>query len=288
MRLISPSRSPRSCCTWAALAVVALAPLIVAACGGADDTSATTTGKRITLATRIVVDERARAPFVTRLGWKVTLDKAALSVGALYYFDGEPAFVRLSPRPSRFPQQLIEWLGPRTAWAHPGHYQTGNALGEMRTPSSVDLLSGPAALADADGVTGAFNSARFVFGDGLVGPAAPELAGNAAVASGVAMKSDSPDSEEKHFVFVASLAEIATHVAHGAVDGCAFESANVETDGTVTVRVDPTTWFGLVDFSNVAPGTPDSPTMVSAGEVARIAFTLGLAQLSAYHFSFAK
>jgi hypothetical protein len=211
-----------------------------------------------------------------------------VSIGALYYFDGEPAFAKRMPRPAPLQERLAEWFGPRSAWAHPGHYQAGNALGQMLTPSSVDLLGGLAALADAEGVTGTFRSARLVFGDGLTGPAAPTLAGHVAVARGFATRSGAPDGEAKHFWLTASLAEVGKSAANGAVDGCAFERASVEADGTVTLRVDPLAWFNLVDFSDVPPGSPEAPTVIEPAAPARIGFTLGVAQLSAYHFSYVK
>lgn len=262
--------------------------LALAACGGASESSSATTGTRVALHTRVVVDERAQEPFTTKLGWTVALRQAAVSIGALYYFDGEPAFARRTPTSTPLHERLVEWLGPRSAWAHPGHYQAGNALGQMLTPSSVDLLNGLATLADAEGVTGTFRSARLVFGDGLTGPAAATLAGHVAVAVGVATRSEHPGDEAKHFWLTASLAEIAKSAAGGAVDGCAFERASVEADGTVTLRVDPRAWFGLVDFTELAPGSDEAPTVVEPTAPARIGFALGVAQLSAYHFSYAK
>jgi hypothetical protein len=56
----------------------------------------------------------------------------------------------------------------------------------------------------------------------------------------------------------------------------------------VTVRVDPSVWFFLVDFSELDPGTEDEPSELEPDSQPRIAFAEGLAQLSAYEFSYSK
>ncbi len=67
-----------------------------------------------------------------------------------------------------------------------------------------------------------------------------------------------------------------------------FEEAAVQGDGTVTVRVEPSVWFDLVDFSELEPGTPEEPVEFAPGTQPRLAFADGLAQLSAYRFAYSK
>ena len=70
------------------------------------------------------------------------------------------------------------------------------------------------------------------------------------------------------------------------MEGCQFVEANVEGDGTVTVVVSPRVWLDLVDFSQIEPGTAEEPTEFPKDSQPAIAFAQGLAQLSAYEFSY--
>jgi hypothetical protein len=258
--------------------------LVGSACG--DGAGSGTTGERVRLHTRIDADPEIRGAFVTSVGWRVTLTKAAVAVGALYYFDGAPAFVRLDAPPNAT-HRLTQWLGVREAEAHPGHYASGDAVGEMLTASSVDLLGEPAMLADGDGITGAYRSARFVFPASPTGPLAATLGGHVAIAEGSAVKADGSDPAIVHFRVSADEADVAKEASQGQVEGCAFDpEADVASDGTITVTVRPSVWFELVDFTDVAPGSADAPTELAPGEVARAAFVLGVTQLSAYRFKY--
>src|SRR5262245_60607211 len=98
----------------------------IQACG---EESESTGGKRVVLHTRLDVDDAARKTFSTAFGWQVTLTKALVTTGPFYYFDGAPPLVRLDASP-RY-QRAARWLGLGTVHAHPGHYQEGNALGQM-------------------------------------------------------------------------------------------------------------------------------------------------------------
>ena len=257
-------------------------PALLSACGSSDGEPSGTTGKRVVLHTRIALDAAAKAPFTTGFGWRVTLDAAAVDLAALYYFDGEPAFVR---NERRLPSWR-GWLAPREAHAHPGHYQAGNAMGQMLTPSSWDLFSPSAALGDGDGISGTYRSARFVFASTPQGPAAGALAGHVAVARGTAERVADAASAPIHFAIDADFADVAKSAASGAIEGCVFDEANVASDGTVTLTLVPTVWFDLVDFSDVAPGSAAAPTTVPHGDKAQIGFALGLAQLTAYRFAY--
>lgn len=231
---------------------------------------ATTTGKRVTLRTEIVAAPELDQPFTTDTGWTVELQHASLSLGALYFFDGAPAFA-MHGRGVR--QTLAAILGSSVARAHPGHYVAGTATGQMLMAEEVALSTTPLALSDGEGVTGTYRSARLVFDD--ASEAAASLRGTA-----------SKEGKTVHFVLSASFSDVARSVKQGKVDGCVFEEAKVADSGTITAVVSPHVWLSFVDFVDVAPGTADAPTQVAMGELAQVAFALGAAQLSAYRFSF--
>jgi len=83
-----------------------------------------------------------------------------------------------------------------------------------------------------------------------------------------------------------SSADIENSAAQGHVEGCEFHEVNVGADGLVTVLVNPSVWFNLVDFTLVEPGSEAAPTEFAAGTQPQIAFAQGLAQLSAYKFTY--
>jgi len=267
-----------------ALGPFALALLVPAleACSANDATS----GKRVILHTRLELKSPDLTSFDTALGWHVTLERAFVATGAFGYFDGvPPLMVQRVQRSPRDAFALSRFLGVGVAHAHPGHYQAGNALGEMTQPSSIDLLSGPSTLADGDGVTGTYRSARFSFGAPPVGSFARELDGHAAVIEGMA---ELDGETTRHFRAFADVDELARIQPDGNIDGCPFDEVAISGDGTVTVRIDPSFWFYLVDFSELDPGTQDEPSEFTPGSQPRIAFAEGLAQLSAYEFSYSK
>jgi hypothetical protein len=264
------------------LVVLPLLALTLPALVGCEEEAAdggATSGRRITLQTRLEAAAPGD-PFTTGLGWKVTLTKAAVATGPLYYFDGAPPFAAAPRRPRR--GAPARWLGPSVAWAHPGHYVPGNARGQVLQGWSADLFAGPTELPPGDGITGVFRSGRFSFATPAGGPAAEMLGSNVAVAEGRAEK----DGATVHFRVATDLATLATRAPEGRVDGCVFEEVDVQRDGTVVVQVRPGVWFNLVDFTGVAPGTAEAPTTIQPGESAHLGFLVGLAQLSAYRFRF--
>jgi hypothetical protein len=251
-------------------------PALAAACA-----SESTTGKTVALHTRLEADLPADHTFTTDLGWTITVKRLLAASGALYYFDGEPAFT-MAPRRNRW-RRALETLSPiGTAWAHPGHYLAGNARGEMLAPYTEDLLAGPSTLPDGDGITGPLRSGTFSFARPGDGPLAAALAGHVAIAEGAATKG----AQAINFVLTADLADVSKNARDAAIAGCPFTAADVEGDGTVTVTVKPKIWFSFVDFSELAPGTPEAPTVAGPSTTAYIAFSLGLVQLSAYEFAY--
>jgi hypothetical protein len=259
----------------ASLAGIALCSLLSACSGDGKDS---TGGKRVVLATRVEPSGAIADEFTTGTKWDVRLTSARLAIGALYYFDGAPAFA-LNER--RKPLQIFQNFFIGTAHAHPQHYVPGSALGEMTEPSSVDLFRG-AQLADGNGVTGTFRSGRLVLPEKLVGRAAQGLDGHIATARGVATQGD----RTVYFDVSADLSDIRETSPLAEVDGCVFEEADVTGDGTVTLTVTPRVWFNLVDFTAIEDGEEDAPTSIVRGDVAHKGFSLGVAQLSAYRFEY--
>lgn len=246
--------------------------LWLAACG-----SDSTTGRVVALHTEIAADAEIDQAFTTATGWEVRIEKAAVSLSALYYFEGEPAFVL---RERTLLQRVAALLGPSVAYAHPGHYVAGRAVGQVTEGGALSLASEPAALPDGNGVTGIYRSARFVFARSDDGD--PVLKGDVAVAQGTATK----DDKSVHFVLSASWEDVLRSASNGEVNGCVFEEADVQDDGTVRVSVRPHVWLNLVDFDEVAQGSAGAPTKVAMGETAQLAFAIGVVQLSAYRFRY--
>lgn len=253
-----------------------LATTCIAACGS----DGSTAGRRIVLHT--AMSSSAPTSFTTGFGWDVALTKAAVASTSLYYFDGPPPTARFDVPPMRFFER-IESLVIKSAWAHPGHYQAGTALGQVIFPQTLtlDLFAPDPALPDGAGVTGTYRSARFAIPNDAPSDAA--LGGHIAIAEGKALKHGDASGAPIYFRLVADVADIAANVNNGAVDGCVLDETNVESDGTITLAVSPAVWLNLVDFSKVAPGTVNSPT-----EFHDAGFSQGVAELSAYHFSYSK
>jgi hypothetical protein len=241
--------------------------------------SAATSGRRVVLHTRIERDASAGSSFTTALGWTVSLDLALLASGPYHYYDGAPPSVS-QPR-SRDWRFALRSLALGTAHAHPGHYKFGNAVGEMLEPASVDLLGEPVTLADGAGVTGTYRSARFTLAPSTDPTSA--LGGQLALVEGRAEKAG---AEPRFFRASAELADLTNSVVNGQVDGCEFAMGEVENDGTVTVQVKVQAWFNLVDFAELEPGSARAPGDFPADSQPKLAFSQGLAQLSAYRFSY--
>ncbi len=250
---------------------------LLAACSSDDGTS----GKRVVLHTEVELDPAAQEVFTTAAGWNVTLSRALVSTGAFYYFNGAPPVV--ASRSRRWLHFALGLFSIEKAFAHPGHYQPGDALGQMLEPSSIDLFDTPVRLTDGDGVTGTYRSARFSFSSPGSGPVADELSGHVALVVGMAERGD---EDTRHFRAIADLTDVERSVTEGHVDGCEFEEVNVQDDGTVSVVVAPQVWFNLVDFSELEPGTVDDPVEFPDDSQPKIAFAQGLSQLSAYEFSY--
>lgn len=148
----------------------------------------------------------------------------------------------------------------------------------------MDLFATPVTLGMADGITGTYRSARLAFPR----PGAGGSSDPVALALGSASKPSDPAAPPVYFRVFATWEDVARSVADAELDGCEFEPANVAGDGTVTLTVDPSVWFDLVDFSDVDPGSSQSPTTITPGDVPQVAFALGVAQRAAYRFSYSE
>ncbi len=241
--------------------------------------SDSTGGKLVVLHTRVVVDTVAESEFETALGWRVRLSEARVSAGPFYYFDGAPPLVLRRPSND---WRFAQLLGIGVAHAHPGHYQAGNAMGQMLDSASIDLLGGGSDLPDGEGVSGTYRSARFTFATPS-GKGAPALGGHVALAVGSA---DKDGETSRFFRAFADLSQIEKSAAQAHIDGCEFSEVDVASDGTVTVTVNPKIWFDLVDFTDAEAGSASAPADLPQGSQPQLAFVLGTTQLSAYKFAF--
>jgi hypothetical protein len=244
------------------------------------DAKTTTGGKLVVLHTRVTLNEVAKSEFTSAVGWSITLSEARVSAGPFYYFDGAPPLVRRERSSDfRFAARL---LGLGLAHAHPGHYQAGNALGQMLASASIELLGDSVELPVGEGVSGTYRSARFTFSEPS-GTGSAALDGHVALAVGKAQKAG---KTPRFFRAFADLSAIEKSASQGHIDGCEFDEVDVQGDGTVTVTVDPKIWFDLVDFTDADAGSEAAPAELPDGSQPQLAFVLGTTQLSAYKFAY--
>jgi len=247
---------------------------LVNACGG------DTTGQRVALHTRVVMAPESVAGFTALSGWKIRLARAWVATGPLYYFDGAPSVVFDRGKENRR-FRIMDWVLP-SAHAHPGHYAPGVTNGQMLDEFSIDLLAPETRLPEGNAVTGMLRSGTFSFSPPIGGPLVAALGNQSVIVQGVAEK----ELVQVHFAVSVDFAAIARRARDGLVSGCKFEPTTIHGPGTVTVTVNPRSWFNLVDFAEVAPGSAESPTVIAAETTPYIAFTLGLVQIGAYRFTF--
>lgn len=282
----------------AAMAALLGALAAVTGCSSSSDGGSGTTGRAIALKTKLEIKDDLRQPKTNSLGWSVTLSKAYLSIGALYYYSGDPVLSQRPPVRSSAREALARFgnLFVKTAYAHPGHYIEGAAMGQMLVPTTVDLLGGSIELADGNGVTGLTNSARFTWQSPAMGTLAPALEGHVILTQGSATKGDIT----VQFIAKADAPEVVDGDQKVEVAGCAFGATpgdvgiDMDGDGTVTLTLVPSVWFDQVDFGYVVPGaagapTPDANGVVDlAGTLAWQGFIRGVRKGTAYEFSFQK
>lgn len=226
--------------------------LALAACGG------TTGAERVSLPLTFGPAVRATGP--NEMGWTVQLTRAEANVGALRFFSGA---VLLSSRWRFDPWLLVGGI----AHAHPGHYEPGEAMGELVQQKVVDLLATePLALGTVSGVTGQWNSASIELlprsGNAI------HLTGTATHTDGRSVKFDAAIDPATPIVGIASVATV--------VAGQSPE-----------VNVAPLLggWLARIDFGSA--GVPDGSGVVhfDDGSQARNALFRGIEDTSQYRFT---
>lgn len=207
---------------------VLLLSVLLTACSGTERTRRTFP---------IQVDSR-RSSLVTDSGWEVSLTEAKASLASARFFAGK---VLLSRRWS--PLELLV----SAAWAHPGHYQQGEALGELLMPLEVDLLSDAATpWGTANAVTGDYGSLQLGYG-----------------AAGLSVKGTATKGGTS-VPFTASFAPAAP------LEGLRFEQVMTTAPGTATITIDLHTLLSRMDFSQVgASATPLDTASVAFNGYAR-------------------
>ncbi len=153
----------------------------------------------------------------TTSGWNVTLTSATAELSAIRFFSGDALEVRA-------PWWRNALVG--TAYAHPGHYEEGDALGELLAGLTVDLLaSEPVAWGTADGVTGDIRSQELTFGAGGLS------------LEGVAEKDGT------------QVAFAVQHTPSSPVSGAKFEHTLTTAKGTAHLQLDLQRILTQVDFA---------------------------------------
>lgn len=179
------------------------------------------------------------AMVTTDSGWTVTFTKATAHLEAVRFFMGKVLLSRA--RPQWWRSLLIS-----SAYAHPGHYVPGEALGELVAPVDADLLAAaPVAWGAASGLTGEQGSLQLSLAAGGL-----EVAGTAS----------------KDGMSVAFSVAFAPPYA---IDGVRSEHLVGKSELGVDVRVDLAVIFSRVDFAQVgsgaAPLDPMSPAFNGYG-----------------------
>lgn len=226
-------------------------PLVLIACQPAQE------APRVELP--LLTDAAGIEAVVTDLGYEVTFTGARLVVRDFEFATaGE---LHATTAPSRFWDVIV-----RPAWAHPGHYEGGEVIGEARGRFVVDWLGAPGEeLGTATLIVGTYTSVNFTFAlgaedDGL--DADDALLGHTAHFTGAASKDDQEiafdirlDSpEDRVLVGVPFEAEIAAdseesiafellpedELGGTLLDGVDFVALDVDDDDTVVLGPDAT------------------------------------------------
>ena len=262
------------------IASLGSAGVLSSACG-ADD-GGTTTGKRIALTVKVAGASEATQAFTNAQGWSITLTKAVVSTGALYFYDGATIFSSNDPRPRSPGQFLHDALAIKSAFAHPGHYVPGNAKGELLSPSSADLR-GETILGNGNGVSGITRSATFSFQSPPAGALAGELAGHVAVLEGTGVKG----TETRVFRAEVDAADVVNTNNQPQVEGCPFAETDMQSDGTVTITVKIAQWFDQVELDDAPKSLDGKPATLVKESIPMRGLIRGMKAGLAYSFAYA-
>jgi hypothetical protein len=200
----------------------------------------------------------------TSLGWHVRITQAAVAVGPLRWFEGQPLFGNRS------------FFSSSVAWAHPGHYVAGGALADMTTRHVVDLLAPQAtSLGMADGVSGTVQSAHVELHPSETDLTANrELLRNGTISlRGIATRDD------------VSVVFTATQRLDMNLEGIPARAELNGSPGKFELRVQVLTWVDRVDFSMLpAPTAPGAEvTFPDEGQASNALFR-GVTNGAAYNF----
>lgn len=138
-----------------------------------------------------MVDRSGIVPCKNDKGYEISLQKARVVVKNIAFAVGGQE--HRSAAFSKLQASLMQWVFPR-AYAHPGHFEGGEVIGELRGRFVLDWLSGaaePQQVGTAYLLYGEYTNANFVLGRGSVEDkldASDPLLGHTAVIHGVAKK----------------------------------------------------------------------------------------------------
>lgn len=259
------------------------AQLGVGLLSGCDDT---TTGNRVVIESLVESDVRAGETFTNDKGWAITLDEATVAFASLTYVEGAPV-ASLGPLPKAAPapdRGLLYLLSLRSAHAHPGHYVEGAVVGEMTSPTVVDLLGDQVSLGESEGVTGTARSARIVFADPATSGFADTMGDAVVIVSGVAQKEGEADRRFRGTALPADVFPTGKDIPE--VDGCILDDGAVSSDGTVLLTIDVKLWLDQIDFADVPAPTDGEIAELVHGESPHNALSRGIKKALAYHFRF--
>lgn len=156
-------------------------------------------------------------------------------------------------------------------------------MGQMLTPSSVDLALGEALLPPGEGVSGIYRSARFTFADKPVGDAAEVLGGHVVVLEGEGKK----DTMVRVFRAELDIADVLDAADEPRVEGCAFEGEpDVQADGTMTVHLALSVWLDQVELDAVPESVDGKPVLLARDSAAFRAIERGVKKAPAFRFQY--
>lgn len=194
----------------------------------------------------------------TESGWTVTPESLQVAAGPVRFYEGRVLLTQRAP-----------WLTPYvllggTAWAHPGHYVPGEALGEVLTPTTVDLLAAtPTRLGEANAVTGDYGSLELTL--------PPQVDGHTLRLRGTARHADG------------RTVRFETSMDQGKpLEGIRFERVLALEEGRVRITVDLGRWLGRIDFATASPADARGISTFPTGSQAQNALVRGVEDTSAY------
>lgn len=227
-----------------------------------------TGGERVAITTRARSDIADNPVLKNSLGWQIEVTRGTLALDYLYYVSGPPAGLA---------RQRHSVFSIPSAHAHPGHYDSGDVLGELQGPVTLDLLGRETTLGSGRGVTGQARSAVVTLG---------ALGGDDAMLA--VMIEGVASQRETKIPFRAAVERSAIENPTSRlpeIDGCPLDGGAIESDGTVLLEVAVAVWLDRVDFAEVS--LPESGFAVLEPDTPpHNAFRRGIAKAIGYEFRF--